>query len=332
MRTQLMPVLESQRGREGLAYGGVVVIWIISLVISFSANNEQARSHYHLTEGSLHILQMIFSLPALFIWLAILFAVLSFYRYARQIQRSQESPAFRYIAYGLAAALFTSIVTTYLSGLQVVMSEHITHRGTVEDSFIIIRNYVALVGALATYWWLYKSSQALLATIGEELDIRRQNSKAWLPFVFLAIVYFSLILSNPSRQFSSDSNVNPTFALPDFLTIVTVALPYLAAWFMGCVSLVGIYRYRQQTKGIVYKRLFTKLWRGLVTVVSLTIILQLLSQFANFFAETGLNAIIAIISLIYFILIAAYLLVARGALELNKIEVIGSVRSVDRKL
>jgi hypothetical protein len=313
----------SRRSQNFLAYGLLVLIWAISLSLSFTSSNAVTLKHYNITEANLHAIQAILSLPTLFIWVALMYAILTFYRYAKQIEGSKDSRGFLLIAYGLGAMLAGMIASGLLSNVSVLMSERSADPASVKTNFVILRNYVSVTAALGTYWCFYRGSQSLLASIKSRFNAAKQYLTVVFPFLVLAVVYLALIFSNPERRVSHDSAINPTFGLPDVLIVFTVALPYLAAWFMGLLALLGIYRYQIKVPGIVYRILFRNLVVGMTLVIGLTIILQLITQFAGFWADKGLGAILLIIAVIYFVIIAAFLIVARGAKQLNKIETLG---------
>jgi hypothetical protein len=310
----------SKKRENILGYGAVVCFWILTLVLSFSVKNQQALDHYRLSLTGLRIVQASFLLPILFMWLAMLFAAISFYRYARQIKGSKDSTGFRYISYALGVILVSSIVASLLSGLRGLLSESAADPTSIRSTFVVLSNYISVIAALLIYGCLYKASRSLLQSINYHFDLSKHYLKVVLPILLLAALYLILIFKNPARQVSQDPIASPTFALPDALIFLTVAVPYIISWFMGILALTGIYLYQEKTKGVVYKLLLKQLVTGITVLIVLTITLQLITQFSLFWARSGLSAILGIIFLIYIALIIAYVLVAKGAQKLNKIE------------
>src|SRR3569623_744036 len=111
------------QGSDALAYGSVCVLWAVSTFLGFLANNDVTLQKYNISAAQLHILQVAISLPGLFIWLTVLFAILSIYHYACAIAGSKDSTGFRYIAYGLCALLVSFIAGNVLSSIQPLFSE-----------------------------------------------------------------------------------------------------------------------------------------------------------------------------------------------------------------
>jgi hypothetical protein len=303
-----------------LPYVGVFILWLSSLILSLQQTNEAALKQYDLTESSLHTIQIILSFPALFIWVTLLYAFLSFYRYARQIAGSPDSPGFKYIAWGLGALLSSFILTNFLRQIRGLLAENSANPDSIDNTFIILTNYVSVVAAFLAYLWIYKGSRSLLASIKVNLTLPKNMFRFVIPFAVLAAVYLTFIFINPERRISTHENINPTYALPDLLILITVAIPYLVAWWFAILALIGLYRYKKLSTGIIYKSLFDRLLKGLTALISLTIFLQLLTQFTAFLAQSGLNSILGIITVLYIVLVGAFIAVGRAAQQLNKIE------------
>ncbi len=309
----------SKHKRNALAYACTLALWLLLMAITFSQENTQAQARFDLSPLGLHLLQTVFSLPTLFIWLALVFATLSFYRYAKQIAGYQESAAFRYIAYALAITLAGSIISMFMSQYRTFLLQSAASDLTVR---IVIKlgNYVSVAVALVSYWFLFSAARTLLDSIKKPLNNARILPKISLPVALVTASYVYLILANPYRTVSDNPNITPTYAMPDSRIFLTVVLPYAISWALGFMALTGFYLYQIKTSGIVYKKLLKKLTIGVSMLIVMTIVLQFVTQLSRWLAGAGLSAILTLIFVIYLILIVAYFLVAQGARQLNKIE------------
>lgn len=310
----------AQRSASFPAYIGLCLIWLGTVGLSIKANNGVTTASIKLSATQLRLVDLAVAIPGLVIWAAILFAALSIGRYARTIAGSKESPGFRYVAYGIFALLAGLVVNGYLGALQQVISQHATDPQKVKTTFVIISNYVSVVSALITYGLVLQGGRLLLRSIGERLNLAKKLLPIVLAFIAITVAYLWLIHSNPARQAVVDPGINPTFGLPYWLIVLTVALPFVVSWFVGVVALIALYQYRQKTAGIVYKLLFKKLVIGMTLFIGLTIVLQLLTQLYDLYAKSSLSFILGIIALIYLILAYAFLLIAQGARKLNSVE------------
>lgn len=302
------------------AYLGLTVVWLGTAGLSILASDSSAAARFNLSVMQLRLLQLVFVLPGLVILLAILFAALSIWRYARAIAGAKEAAGFRSVAYGISALLIGLVVGNYVSSMRQLVVQHAADPEKVKTAFVIVNNYVSVAWALVTYGFLLRGSQLLLRSIGKRLNLKRKLLPTVAVFAVLTVTYLWLIHGNPGRQMSASPDLNPTFGLPYWLTVLTVALPFVVAWFVGVLALIGMYQYRTQTPGVVYKLLFKKLIIGMTLFTGLTIILQLLTQLYSVYATHSLPAILGIVALIYITLTYAFILVAQGARKLNSIE------------
>ena len=309
----------SKKAQSRIMYGGIGVLWLVQLYISLTTSISDTTKRYNISEMELRLLQALFSLPSLLALLALAFAVLSFYRYSQQIAGSDDGKAFRFIAYGLGVSLASMCVSPFISHAKsIAMSAH--NQTATVGSLVILTNCLGVVVALLVYWFLWQSSQALLAIVKKRLSLKAIIGGALLPVVAIGVPYIYLIFSNPERMVSADPTIAPTYALPDPLIILAVALPYMLSWFLGLLAILGIYKFMQETRGVIYKRLFKNFAIGITIITLFTILAQFLGQFSDYWSHTSANAILSIVAVLVIILVGAYVLVANGARQLGKIE------------
>jgi hypothetical protein len=302
-----------------LVYGALGLVWLGTVSLSIRASDGLTTSHIRLSATQLRLVDLAVALPGLAIWAAILFAARSIGHYARAIAGSKEAAGFRYLARGIYALLIGLVVSSYLGGLQQLLSHHAAHPQQVKTDFVIVSNYVSVVSALITYGLVLQGGRLLLRSIGARLEIA-QRLLIGVSFAVLTVAYLWLIHDNPARQTSVDPAISPTFGLPYWLIVLTVALPFVFSWFVGLLALLSIHQYGNQTAGLIYKLLFKKLLIGMTLFISLTMLLQLLTQLYNLYADSSLSFVLGIIALVYLILTYAFMLVAQGARRLNGIE------------
>lgn len=311
---------QPQKTNSLLAYLSLCVVWIGVVGLTMASDTGLRTSKIRLSAAQLHMIDIVAALPGLLIVLSILFAAISIGHYARAIAGSKEGAGFRFVAYGIFALLVGLLAGSYLGALQQLLSQHARDPQKVKTTFVIISNYVSVVSALVTYGLLLQGGRLLLRAIGQRLDVAKKLLPLVLGFVGLTAVYLWLIHANPASQTSVDPGIEPTFGLPYWLTVLTVALPFVVSWFVGVLALMGIYQYRQKTTGVVYKLLFRKLFVGLALFIGLTISLQLFTQLYGLYAESSLSVILSLNAVVYLILTYAFVLIAQGARKLNAIE------------
>ena len=315
---------KKQKPSSLLAYGSLCLLWAGATGLSVVTTTGVTAARIRLSAAQVRIVDIVFAAPLLLIWLAVLFAALSMWRYSRMIAGAKESAGFRYLSYGIFVLLTGLIAGSYLGGLQQLVSRHASDPQAVKTAYVVINNYVSVVSALAMYALLLHGSQLLLKTLGKHISVGKKLIPIVAGFVALTAAYLWLIHSNPASRVSLSPGTNPTFGLPYWLIVLTVALPLVVSWVLGVAALIGLYQYGRRTPGIVYQILFKKLVVGMTLLIGLTIALQLFTQLYTLYADSTLSFLLGIIVVIYLLLTYAFLLIAQGAAKLNAIETLVS--------
>src|SRR5579872_6611484 len=101
-----------------LAYLVVLLAWVETVALSLLAKNTATVTKYKLSTWQLHSILVAFSLPGLLIWLAILFAALSLYKYSHNLKPAKQAPGFQLIAYSFFVLLLGLIVSSLIGNIQ----------------------------------------------------------------------------------------------------------------------------------------------------------------------------------------------------------------------
>ena len=298
-------------------FTGLSLVWAVYVAMVYMTPiTQQSLDRYETTESSLRLISLSLTPISFMLWALLTYASLSVLRYAAKIKGEAESAAYSSIGQGLMLIVSGLIIGSFSGTLrgymQISSSEYIAT--TVASNLI-----TALIGLLSFYYVL-KGSKALVETAGAAQETR---TKSWLGVLFgllcgSAFVY--LIFQNPYRTMSPDPSLPATYYLSDAMIILWVALPTIIGWIFASLALVHLDVYGKHVSGIIYKRFVKRFTLGMGCVLTLSILLQFLTQNSEYFASVGLNAILVII---FFILLAyalAYLVVASAARKLHKIE------------
>ena len=252
-----------------LSYGILLVLYLI--IIAVIPPNRTSLHHYNLTPGNFHTLLFVFSIPAMIIWFAAFFAYAKLRLYARSIEKTPEGNAYLRLSYGvqwLAWSLpVTSIITQLFNGISNA------HAGF-HPAAIIIANYVGVLLPLIGFTLVGTATRELLGHVKVRLSLNDTR----LIGVVLAVAgvlfcYFTL------RRFnlSSLSNTDNPYFLPIWVMLITVAIPYLYAWFVGIVATYEMFRFSRHVRGLLYRQALSLLAGGLISVVVSSIALQYIS-------------------------------------------------------
>lgn len=256
--------------------------------------------------------------PMLFIWSAILYSFLKLHDYSQKIIKSKDGVGFRFISNGIFFILLSSIVSSYLSlYIQFVPGNQIFLR-----DLRILNNYIQVVFSLLSFYLIWKGSKKFVDMVNAGKKVNKQRPYVIFSLVLISLPYIYFVFQNSVRSFSSSPDVISTYNLPDILIFPTIVLPYIISWWFGIMSVVNMSAFKEETKGVIYKSVLDKFYKGFLTVILLFISLQYFTQFSAFFTNAGLSLILVIIYVILLIDAVGFIFVARGTKSLNKLEIV----------
>ncbi len=298
------------------AFAWLTVVWIGYVALTLLAPAAEAVSRYGLTLAQTNLLRLTIVVPYFLIWSAALFGVVWFRRYSRLIKDAPEHKGFLTITLGLFMLLLVVVVPSVIA----TIFTYFPHSHTAQIFNIILRNYLTIVLYGTGFWYLYQASRSLIHSIGgvEWAGVYRPVVLAAL--AILTFIYVWLVFQNPFRSISTDPLIQPTYALPDWLIVLTVIVPYVLIWFFGGLAILNFWSYAKTVTGIIYRKSFLSLATGLTATISLLIGLQFLSQATQSLNHATIKIVLIIIYLILLAIAIGYLLIARGARKLVEIE------------
>lgn len=112
----------------------------------------------------------------------------------------------------------------------------------------------------------------------------------------------------------------PTYYLPNWLIILTLAVPYVYVWCVGINAVRNLNIYKNRVKGLVYKRAIDYLAKGIAVIIVLSIFIQLIAVLSAQLNRLNLTPLLAVIYLLLVLYALGYGLVSRGAKRLKQIE------------
>jgi hypothetical protein len=299
-------------------YTAMLGLWVFTTVSSLTRDVSESVERYNVSVEYLRAIQVVLALPLLFIYAAVAFAAVTFVVYSYRISSSKEGSGYS----DLSTGLMLTVGSFVLSGLFGVVAYNYIDTPS-ETTFTIVRNYANLLIGLGIYFYFYIGSAKLISTLKNVSSklVRNQQIAQFAVLVFGSI-YTYFVFQNPYRTVSSNPDITPVYGLPDALILVTIIIPYLFSWLLGATATVNLFYYSKNVVGIIYKKIFEKLAKGFVLIITLTISLQIVSQFSDYWAQIGLNSILGVIGIIFAVLIVAYLQFGSAAKKLDKIETV----------
>ncbi len=277
--------------------------------------DKAALDKYHLTAAKAAGLTLTITIPYLMIWFVALVGYLRLRSYTETISNSKDGSAFQTISTGILwLALWlpiSAVATTAATGYF-----HAHPAST--PLMIILINYLNIIILLPAFLLVNLGSKKLLAIIKKPESTLPQA--LMILFIGFLALYLFMVLRDPARQFPTDSVHVASYYLPDWLTVTTLIIPRLVAWFLGVQAIYNIYLYRKKVKGAIYRHALDNLAMGLGGVVITIVALRCYQSLSAQLTQLSLGAILLVIYALLVLMSVGYIFIAKGAKSLQRIE------------
>jgi hypothetical protein len=306
-------VLARSLMRRNLYLYSFVLLTLIYICLALLLPSDPATlQKYNITQARAHLISLSVVLPLVSVWCSALYGFLRFKSYAMLVKDSEEGPSFNRLADGLMVLAFSLPVGGIIGSLLNFIAVRSTD---LAPTATILRNYIALVFSLVAFMLIAKGAKGLALTLRSKAVLQYPRYSA-IALIVLSSVFTWLIVTRPSSELSSDS----IYFLPNWLIILTLAIPYLFIWYKGTLAAYRLRLYKDKLKSRIYKQAFGDLATGIWVIVGLSIFLQLLTTFNARLSRLDLTPLLLLVYLLIVFYALGYGLVARGAKKLKKIE------------
>lgn len=288
-------------------YGILVAAYII---LSLSVPIDSHALHMlHLSSVEYRVFIFAVIVPYTLIWLAAFYAYNNMQSYAKRIHTSPEGLAFKQLANGILVMAWGLAIPAILSViLNAIAAQHYGFKGTAT----IINNYATLLVPLIAFSYISSGTRRLSDSLHSRPSLVGVRLFV-IAFVTMGVFYCYLTLR--ARFLHGDP-----YHLPTVLTLLTIVIPYLFAWFMGLLATLELTMYATKIHGLLYKRSLNMLASGIAMVIVSSIFIQYITVI---FAYKGNFTLGILLVLIYILLIGeaiGFVLISTGSKRLKRIE------------
>jgi hypothetical protein len=293
-----------------------IVLSIAYLLLTILLPVDKSTLHkYHISHAEDIILALTITIPYLIIWFIALVGCLRLRSYISTIFKSKDGAAFRTIGTGILwLTLWLPLSAIFSSISSGIYQSH----PSAKPSMIIINNYVNIIILGVAFWFIHNGTSQLLRVIKKPAS--RMPQTLMMLFIAFASLYVFLVLRDPARQHATHDVSVAAYYLPDWLTITSVVIPRIIIWFWGIEAIYNIYLYRKWVKGPIYRNALYDLANGLTGVVLILVILRCLQSLSSLLEAWTLGVVLGFVFILLILLAIGYLLIARGAKSLQRIE------------
>jgi hypothetical protein len=269
---------------------------------------------YHMTSLQYKTVLLLVSIPSLIVWLAAFMGYIRLRLYADSVSESEDGRHFSRLASG-AAWLAWSLPVTAL--LILVLNGFANRWPAWHPASIIVGNYAVLLPVLIAFTMIGGAARSLLQSAQVRISL---SATRLIMFFFAAagVLYCYLVFRNLDLS-SLGASQNPFF-LPVWLLVVTLIVPYIYAWLVGVLAAYEITLFSNNAGGLLYRRALRLLAVGLVAVIAGSIALQYIGGVHPGASYLVLDGRLLAVTIFRLISGAGFLLLARGADKLKRIE------------
>lgn len=310
----------------------LIILWGAYAVINlFAPIDTVGAAKYDISNFESYVLRISFQIPIFLIWLAVFFGSFHISRYFKKISNislqttnnsSDEVKGFRYLSFALHVLLSSLVISSYIAIPSVYTTRASADYLDVKMWTTLITQYSSIILTFTYFCLFLLAAKHFFNLISINKDVAVKKSLAIIAVLLFSVYYVYTVFTNPDRvaPTSNPAEILPVYYVSDFWIFLTIVVPYITIWIIGVISVIYFNHFAKYVDGIIYRKAFSLLGRGVSSVILLSMFLQMLSQFGGFFAGTSLGILLAVIYLLLIFIAVSYALIAKGAEELSKLE------------
>lgn len=277
--------------------------------------DQKTLDKYDISQGQVKAILLTIALPYVIIWFIALAGYLRVRTYSRFIEDSPDGKAFSVISRGLFWLVLWMPLTAVASALG---SNYYADNPASTATIVILLNYLNLAILFSAFYNIYLGSTKLTQIV--KRPAFNPTLGITLAYIAFAALYVLFTLSDTSRRDPVGTVEAASYYQPDWLIVSTILIPRLIMWFLGILAVQNILLYRQKIKGKIYKSALNSLALGIGWVVLSTIVLRCYQSLGSQLDHTGLGLMVVIIYILLILISIGYILISKGAKNLQKLE------------
>lgn len=308
--------MRAARTRNAVIYGAVALCWVAYLIITFRQPAQQTNQLWDITPLQLNLIRLTVAVPYLLIWLAAFYGARRLDAYRSSLDEGQHRKAFGAISVGLHVLAVGLLTTTIVSSLR----NFVGQQSDAVKGLTILLNYLYVLFPLVGFIKLRTGTLELLKEAHADPPTKARIAAILLAAAFGALLLF-LVFTDAGRSMSETAGGRATYYLPDALIVLTLIVPFLISLPFGALATFNLYAFVRKSTAVIYEKTLPHLANGIMMIVAATVFLQLLlSLGSGRLLGLGLLNILLIVYAFLAMQAAGYLLVAKGAGRLAKLQ------------
>jgi hypothetical protein len=135
-------------------------------------------------------------------------------------------------------------------------------------------------------------------------------------FVIFSALYAYFIIIQPIHT----PLARRVYFLPDWLLVVSIAIPYMLIWYKGLTAVFDLFLYQRRITGKIYKESVRYLAAGILVVIVTSVATRVLTTISTSLSGFNLTPLLLVVYALVLLNAAGFLLIAFGANKLRRIE------------
>lgn len=283
----------------------------LAVYIGFTLLPAPARATlalYHVTPLELRLINVSFIVLLAVIWYAGFYGYTKLRAYVQLIRREKDGKHVATLTTGLLLMVMWLPVSQSITS---VLNFVVAHHPRLVAAMSIIENYINLALPLTGIILIGLGARGLSEIVRQRPTHAAINALS-LVLIYIGLIYLRLVATTQNRA--------SVYHMGGWLILLTIVAPYIYMWFHGLLATYEILNYRQKVAGIVYRRSWGLLARGIGWLVVMSIAVQYLTTLDARLMHLRIYWLLAIIYSLLLVYSLGFILIALGARKLQKIE------------
>lgn len=254
-------------------------------------------------------LSMVSNIAYFLAWSAAFYAYYSLYRYTGTLKKTNEGKSFANISKGtmiLAWGLPISMIVSLI--LRTASKEY----ASLEPLRTSVNAFLPLLFSIVAFLFISIGSNAL----------SRSTRKEHSTVVAYVMIYIFIVFGTVYTHFTLGHSLTglKLYHMSSYPLMLTVIAPTLFSWFLGLVAAYALVNYFKHVKGLIYRRAIANVSAGICLVVLSDIFSHYIEGVFGARTYSASGNLFILIYLLILIQAGGFVLIARGANRLKRIE------------
>lgn len=288
--------------------------WYVTLTVA-NIPSVDTLSKYHLSQLQAHLLLLTIAVPYVLIWMVGLIGFLKLHVYTKFLKAGKDARGFKTL---MAGVFMLTVWLPFSTLLSTTSANYYAHHAAATAWLVRFDNYANIVFLLVAFYLVHLGSTRLLAITRVKRGGMSHRQTAL--YVIFAALYVFVVFNDSVRQVAATDTTTATYYLSDWWILLTIVIPRLYMWFLGFSAAANMILYRQEVKGAIYRDALRLLALGITGIVGTTVLLRIVQSLSTTLNELSLTLLLLLLYLLLTIIAGGYVLLAKGAERLRKIE------------